>query len=131
MSALARILLYSETEQADDLRAKLESHGYQTIPAADRAAAIQAVAMRQPDITIVDTGPGTDGAVVGEELQLLIGARTMPTIIIGGEVNGSGDSADFEYLPSGFDELELFTRLEALTRLVTMQEELARRVPAD
>lgn len=127
MSVLARILLYSETDQGEALRSKLENRGYQTIPAGDRAEAMQAVAMRQPDIAIVDTGSGSNGAAVGEEFQLLVGTRTMPTIIIGDDMGTAGANAGFEHLEPGFQDLELFSRLEALTRLVTMQEELSRR----
>jgi len=127
MTAAARILLYSESSGVEDLERTLAERGYRALPVKAREAALTAAAQEQPDIAIVDSDDDAEGAEIATALRGAVSHRTLPTIIIGGDGVPATDQAELDYLPRGCHEIELTSRLETLARLVTMQEELARR----
>ena len=129
MHANARVLLYSDTDNAGDLAGKLEQHGFQPLPATSREDALRIVTGRFPDIAIVDADRTAEGSQFRQDLRDLSPEGSMPTIVIGAadEATADDDSLQIEFLPAPFRDAELFSRLETLSRLVTMQGELTLR----
>ncbi len=121
MHANARVLHYSDTENASDLAGKLEQLGFQPLPANCREDALRIVTGRYPDITIVDAAESTDSARFRNDLWDLFQTSSIPTIIIGATDEAPDVSLQIEFLPAPFRDAELFSRL------VTMQGELAPR----
>ncbi|MDP6567776.1 MAG: diguanylate cyclase [Alphaproteobacteria bacterium] len=127
MHASARVLLYSETDKVTEFSEKLEHHGFQPLAAKSREEALRIVAIRHPDIAIVDAGSGRDGVRFYDDLQEVRPDGGIPTIVIGHSEQPDDSERQAEFLPPPFRDVELFRRLEVLARLVTMQDELHRR----
>ena len=127
MHASARILLYSDTDDAGGLAARLEQRGFRPLPANSRDDALRIVTRRYPDIAIVDAAKGAESARFRQDLRALCPEGGMPTIFIGAADETPDDSLQIEFLPAPFRDAELFSRLDTLARLVTMQGELALR----
>jgi len=68
MHANARVLHYSDTENASELAGKLEHLGFQPLPANCRKDALRIVTGRYPNITIVDAAKSADSARFRKEL---------------------------------------------------------------
>lgn len=127
MHANARVLLYTDTDNAGDLADKLEQHGFQPLPATSRQDALRIVTGRYPDIAIVDAAANSEGARFRQDLRDLRPEGSMPTIVIGTADDAPDGGLQTEFLPAPFRDAELFSRLETLARLVTMQGELSLR----
>lgn len=127
MHANARVLLYSDTENAGNLAGKLEDHGFQPLPASSREDALRIVTGRYPDIAIVDAVENADSVRFRKDLRDLFPDSSMPTIIIGAADETPDGPLQIEFLPKPFRDAELFSRLETLSRLITMQGELVLR----
>ncbi|MDP7549356.1 MAG: hypothetical protein QGF20_18865, partial [Alphaproteobacteria bacterium] len=127
MHASARVLLYSDSKDAGGLAGRLEQHGFQPLPANSRDDALRIVVGRYPDIAIVDAAEGDVSARFSQDLRDLRPDGGIPTIVIGAPDKTSEDSLQIEFLPAPFRDAELFSRLETLARLATMQGELALR----
>ncbi len=62
---------------------RLIAHGYTTVSATDAATAIQAAAMRKPDLILMDLGlPDANGFVVMEVVSQLKSAANLPIIVV-------------------------------------------------
>lgn len=127
MHANARVLLFSDPNDTGDLAGKLEQRGYQPLPATTREDAVRIVTGRYPDIAIVNAADSEEGARFRRDLTDLRPDGQLPTIDIGGESGAAEDELQVEYLPAAFRDSELFSRLKVLSRLVSMQGELALR----
>ncbi|MDA1099936.1 MAG: diguanylate cyclase [Proteobacteria bacterium] len=127
MHASARVLLFSDTDDARDLAGRLEQHGFQPLPANSRDDALRIVAGRYPDIAIVEAAKGADCARFRQDLRDLRPEGGIPMIVIGAADETSDDSLQIEFLPAPFRDAELFSRLKTLARLATMQGELVLR----
>ncbi|MBL6951351.1 MAG: diguanylate cyclase [Alphaproteobacteria bacterium] len=127
MHASARVLLYSDTKDAGGLAGRLAQHGFEPLPANSRDDALRIVTGRYPDIAIVDAAKDVESARFRQDLLDLRPDGGIPTIVIGAADETSEDSLQIEFLPAVFRDAELFSRLETLARLVTMQGELALR----
>ena len=127
MHANARVLVYSDREDAGNLAGKLEQHGFQPLPANSREDALRIVTGRFPDIAIVDAAESAAGNRLRQDLRDLRPDSGLPTIVIGAVDETPEDSLQIEFLPAPFRDAELFARLETLARLVTMQGELTLR----
>ncbi len=129
MHANARVLLYSDTDDAGNLAGKLEQHGFRPLPATSREDALRIVTGRFPDIAIVDATRTDQGGQFRQDLRDLSPEGSMPTIVIGttDAATADDDGLQIEFLPAPFRDAELFSRLDTLARLVTMQGELALR----
>ncbi len=127
MHASARVLLYSDTDDAGGLAGRLEQHGFRPLPASSRDDALRIVTGRHPDIAIIDAAKAAESVRFRQDLQALHPDDCMPMIVIGTADETPDDSLQIEYLPAPFRDAELFSRLETLARLVTMQGELVLR----
>ena len=127
MHANARVLHYSDTENASDLAGKLEDYGSQPLPANCREGSLRIVTERYPNIAVADAAEIAVSARFRKDLRDLFPTSDMPTIIIGAADETPDDSLQIEILPGPFRNAKLFSRLAILSRLVTMQDELALR----
>jgi two-component system, cell cycle response regulator len=127
MHANARVLLYSNTNDASDLAGRLKEQGFEPLPASSRDDALRIVAGRYPDIAIVEAAKSEESTRFRQDLQDLRPDGGIPTIVIGAADETSDDTLQIEFLPAPFRDAELFARLGTLARLVTMQGELALR----
>lgn len=65
------------------LTLRLTSKGFTTLTAPDAASAIQMVAIKKPDLVLLDLGlPDTNGFVVMEIVTQLRSASTVPIIVV-------------------------------------------------
>ena len=124
MHANARVLLYSDTDNSGELAGKLEKPGFQPLPATSHEDALRIVDREYPDIAIVNATTGDDAGRLRQELLALRPEGGIPTIVIGAGAETPEDNLQTEYLPAPFRDAELFSRLQVLSRLVTMQAEL-------
>jgi two-component system cell cycle response regulator len=97
------------------------------LPASSRDDALRIVTGGYPDIAIVDAAKAAESVRFRQDLRALHPDDCMPMIVIGMADDTPDDSLQIEYLPAPFRDAELFSRLETLARLVTMQGELALR----
>jgi len=121
MHANARVLHYSDTENASDLAGKLEDYGSQPLPANCREGSLHIVTGRYPNIAVADAAESAVSARFRKDLRDLFPTSDMPTIIIGAADETPDDSLQIKFLPGPFRDAKLFSRP------VTMQDELAPR----
>ena len=131
MTSSARVLLFDSPRRYGDLAAKLEARGYASFVAHDIEDARNLVLAAHPDIAIVAGGDGGDRYAVPNALASARPSSPLPLIVIESEpvdedVSRVGADAMTEFLAEPFNDVQLFSRLHALSRLVTMQQELAR-----
>ncbi len=121
MSTPARIVIADDDRQIREaLERSLRFEGYETVPVADGAAALEAFTEAAPDAAILDVNmPFADGIAVTRRLRergdrtpiLLLTARREPA----DRVEGLDAGAD-DYLPKPFDLDELLARVRARVR---------------
>ena len=137
MRSPARILIADDNAaNLDILQARLASHGYEIITAADGEAALTAAREQVPDLILLDVMmPKRDGFEVCRLLKadptlpfmpiILVTARDDPRDIVTGLESG-GD----EYLTKPVDHAALMARVKSILRLKalhdTVQEQAAR-----
>ena len=124
MHANARVLLYSDTDNSGELAGKLEKRGFLPLPASSHEDALRIVNGEYPDIAIVNATSGDQGGRLRDGLRALRPDGGIPTIVIGPGTETPEDNLQTECLPAPFRDAELFSRLQVLSRLVTMQAEL-------
>jgi ActR/RegA family two-component response regulator len=120
MHANARVLLYSDTDNSGELAGKLEKRGFLPLPASSHEDALRIVNGEYPDIAIVNATSGDQGGRLRDELRALRPDGGIPTIVIGPGTETPEDNLQTECLPAPFRDAELFSRLQVLSRLVTM-----------
>lgn len=118
-------------EDDDEIRHALERilrfEGYETVSAADGAAALSTVVERSPDVVVLDVMmPYLDGLAVCRRLRER-GDRTPILMLtarheVSDRVAGLDAGAD-DYMPKPFDLDELLARLRALLRRVADPDE--------
>ena len=134
------------------VRDLLAAVGHEVATAPDGAAALAAVAEREPELLLLDVDmPGVSGLDVCRQVKTNPFTSHIPVLMLTGRgaveqrVEGFDAGAD-DYLPKPFDPRELRARVEALLRLVrregdrnptsglpggrAIDEELGRRVAA-
>lgn len=119
MSRVTVLIVDDEAEIADLIAMYMEQEGYETIKAADGAAAVQAARTRRIDLAILDVMmPKLDGLEVTRLLReehrmpiIFVSAKTSDLDKITGLVIGADD-----YMTKPFNPMELVARVKAQLR---------------
>ena len=130
----ARILVVDDIEaNVRLLEAKLSAEYYEVIPAYDGMSALELAAKEQPDIILLDVMmPGMDGFEVCRRLKEATDTRHIPVVLVtaldgrSDRVAGLDAGAD-EFLTKPVEDIFLFARVRALTRLKLVIDELRQR----
>jgi two-component system cell cycle response regulator len=130
----ARILVVDDIEaNVRLLEAKLSAEYYDVIPAYNGEAALALAASEQPDIILLDVMmPGLDGFETCRRLKDDAATRHIPVVLVTAldgrqdRVTGLDAGAD-EFLTKPVEDLFLFARVRALTRLKLVIDELRQR----
>ena len=130
----ARILVVDDVEaNVRLLEAKLTAEYYDVIRAFDGHTALAMAASEQPDIILLDVMmPGLDGFEVCRRLKDDPATRHIPVVLVTAldgrqdRVGGLDAGAD-EFLTKPVEDLFLFARVRALTRLKFVIDELRKR----
>lgn len=126
MQASARILLLSPEGAESGLEARLNQHGYPTLQVQQRAEALRRVANEHADVAIV-LGEPEAAERLRRDIDVLTHRQRFPVIAISDQIGNDDSHIDVEVMQQPFADAELFRRLDSLSRLVTMQDELLRR----
>jgi two-component system cell cycle response regulator len=130
----ARILVVDDVEaNVRLLEAKLTADYYDVITASDGPTALARAAADQPDIVLLDVMmPGMDGFQVCRRLKDDPETRHIPVVLVTAldgrhdRIVGLEAGAD-EFLTKPVDDVALFARVRALTRLKQVMDELRQR----
>jgi two-component system cell cycle response regulator len=130
----ARILVVDDIEaNVRLLEAKLTAEYYDVLTANDGQTALRLAATEQPDIILLDVMmPGLDGFEVCRRLKETPETRHIPVVLVTAldgrqdRVTGLDAGAD-EFLTKPVEDLFLFARVRALTRLKLVIDELRQR----
>ncbi len=130
----ARILVVDDIEaNVRLLEAKLTAEYYEVICAFDGITALEIAAREQPDIILLDVMmPGLDGFEVCRRLKEAVDTRHIPVVLVTAldgrqeRVTGLDAGAD-EFLTKPVEDIFLFARVRALTRLKLVIDELRKR----
>ncbi len=130
----ARILVVDDVEaNVRLLEAKLTADYYDVITASDGPTALAKAASEQPDIVLLDVMmPGMDGFQVCRRLKDDPETRHIPVVLVTAldgrqdRIAGLEAGAD-EFLTKPVDDVVLFARVRALTRLKQVTDELRQR----
>ena len=128
MPVTARVLVVASGEDYREIGAQLGSHGYASQVVQDFDEARSLGRECRPDIAIVTRPPAADDAdgIFGKTAD----EAPIPVLYISdAEARNEVEREDglTEFLSPDYSEIELLTRLRALTRLATMRDELNRR----
>ena len=130
----ARILVVDDIEaNVRLLEAKLTAEYYEVISATDGLSALKLAAAERPDIVLLDVMmPGMDGFQVCRMLKEAAETRHIPVVLVtaldGRQERIAGlDAGADEFLTKPVEDLFLFARVKALTRLKQVVDELRTR----
>ena len=124
-----RILVADDNAMnVDILRARLESHGYEILVAADGEEAVDIARRERPDLILLDIMmPKLDGLEVCRRLRADPGLPFMPIIL----VTAKGDTKDVvagleaggdEYLAKPVDQAALLARVKSMLRIKALHD---------
>lgn len=111
---MATILLVEDNESSREaLSCRLERRGFQVVPAADGAQAIQLARQFYPDLILMDLGlPVIDGWEATQQLKSDLATLHIPIIVLGAhgdiddrELAMAAGGDDFDAKPIRFDRL--------------------------
>jgi class 3 adenylate cyclase len=127
----ARILVVDDVrENVRLLEALLTARGYEVVPAADGAAALEQVALATPDLVLLDVQmPPPDGYAVCRSIRADPRTSMLPVVMLTAELGaektrGLEAGAD-DFIAKPFDPDELFARVHSLLRIKRYHDELA------
>ena len=133
MSSSARVLVINDDpEQAGVLTRKLHAQGYENVPLKAKMDALDQVQNTKPDVVIIAGGREMSSLNLTKALKGRSETAGVPVILItrseneSERIDGLRAGAD-ACLPFPYFDTQLFGRIDSLTRLGTMQEELRRR----
>ena len=133
MTAPAKILIVDdEPFNVDLLEQELEEQGYATCVAADGAEALDILAAEIPDLVLLDwMMPGMNGIEVLERMRATPAWRGVPVIMLTArgttedKVQGLDAGAN-DYVTKPIDESELWARIRAQLRILSLEKDNAR-----
>ena len=134
MSSARVLVINNDPVDTINMTQKLHARGYENVPLKEKADALDQVRASKPDIVII-AGSGNAGSSLNLTRALKGRNETaaVPVILITSSdresslVEGLRAGAD-ACLPYPYHDLQLYGRIESLTRLGAMQEELRRRI---
>lgn len=126
MQTSARILVLGDSDQPSDIQRSLLARGYAAIATKDRSEALLHLVHDRADVAIVDGNAQNARALLNDAEQLASHAR-LPIIAISPDGDSMAADSNVDVILRPYRDIELYTRLDALGRLVTMQQELIRR----
>lgn len=99
----------------------LEDEGYEIIPAANGAEALNGIKEAMPDLILLDLDmPGLDGYEVCRRMCSGGARRLPPVIIVSGEIINEEHMRKYEFIrgfvPKPFDYLKLLEKVKELLR---------------
>ena len=126
-----RILIVDDIEaNRDIIEARLRSHGYELIQAADGEEALMATKRHQPDLILLDVMmPKLDGIEVTRRLKGDASLPFTPIVL----VTAKGDSKDVvagldagadEYLTKPIDQAALVARVKSMLRIKALHDQV-------
>ena len=126
-----RILIVDDNEaNRDILDARLQTHGYELLQAADGEEALEAARKYLPDLILLDVMmPKIDGIEVCRRLKADAALPFMPIILVTAKtdsrdvVTGLEAGAD-EYLTKPIDQLALVARVKSVLRLKALHDQV-------
>ena len=122
MGFVARVLVVGgNARKTGDLARKLSRRGYTSLIAQSSSEAMPIAVNGHADIVLADPASAGDLTELTAALSRR-GHKHMPLVLLGGGETGTAA------LPVNCTDAELFSRLDSLVRLNTMQEELNRRI---
>ncbi len=121
------LIVEKDAELQRQIGAALQEAGYELAAETEAAWAKRSIAVRQPDVVILDTRLGDgDGFALAEELRRDPDTRATPIVFIASTHRGAGHRAEArrrfapaEYLPTPLDAKSLVPHLAALTSAAT------------
>jgi two-component system cell cycle response regulator len=128
MKVAAHILFVSDRDDSAAISADLKDRGYQLIAAADPNIASQALAESPADVIVVSLVDDDKAVSIARILQARTGDRALPAVVVANDSAGANQNiGKLEVMTRPVEPADLHNRLAALSRLVTMQDELSRR----
>lgn len=128
---LSRVLVVDDTQRDRDLLAAvLEREGYEVVPAADGAEALDLAARMEPAVILLDILlPGMDGIEVCRALKADPATAGIPVIFLTGQSKSDQILAGFEagavdYVTKPFRILELLARVHVHVELRRVRNEV-------
>lgn len=119
LSPRVAVVIDDEPQIRRLLRVTLEAHGYRVFDAADGQAGIAEVAVRRPDVVLLDLGlPDLDGVTVLKRLREWTGVPVVILSVRDGEDEkvAALDAGADDYVTKPFGAAELLARLRAAQR---------------
>jgi two-component system sensor histidine kinase/response regulator len=108
----------------------LGSLGYEIIPAADGVTALKRIALRRPDLILLDLlMPGMGGCEVCQQLKANLDWRDIPVIFLSAAddkdlIVRALDSGGVDYITKPFNQAELISRVRTQLALKTARDRL-------
>lgn len=130
----ARVLVYNDTPtEADILATKLLQRGYESIACKRGEDALDLVVTARPDVIILGEGSQSNSSLnLTRALKNRRETAQVPLILIANENHGPAHADGLKAgadacLPHSYHDQQLFSRLDSLARINTMQAELHHR----
>ena len=129
MRTPARILVVDDNPaNVDILRARLASHGYEIVTAADGEEALVAVREQQPDLILLDVMmPKLDGIEVCRRVRADSTLPFIPIVLVTAKTDSKDvvqalEAGGDEYLTKPVDQAALVARVKSMLRIKALQD---------